>query len=145
MATDNSHISSRVKQKSRGKPFIKGDPRINRKGAPKRGQTWSESVKHLTSMTREELLDYVGGANTKVGKILVSMPQEIEVREAMIIAAIASFLSRGDSRILSMLMDRDEGKVTQGIAISKGMSWKEFIESDSTEEESTDGTEDISS
>lgn len=87
---------------------------INKEGAPKRGQSWQESVKRLTDMNREELAAYVG-ASTRLGKLLKELPPKIPVKDALILAAIIQFGRDPNPRLLGTLMDREEGKPVQPI------------------------------
>lgn len=87
---------------------------INLEGAPKRGQSWQESVKRLTDMTREELIAYIG-PKTRLGKLLKELSPNVPVKDALIVAAIIQFGRDPNPRMLATLMDREEGKPTQPI------------------------------
>ena len=91
---------------------------INREGAPKRGQTWSESIKRITDMDREELIKYVGGGKTRIGRLLAKMPADIPIKDGMIVAAIVSFMMDPDARMFEKLTDREEGKPPQSVSLS---------------------------
>jgi len=88
---------------------------INLEGAPRRGQSWRETTKRLTDMTRDELVEYVGGKRTRVGRLLASATSDIPVKDAMVIAAAVAFLIDPNPRMLATLMDREEGKPEQPI------------------------------
>src|SRR5689334_386806 len=94
---DNSGQNRRKMPK--GKPFVKGDPRINRKGAPPRGQSWQDTIKRITDMTREEAIAYVG-ADSKLGRTLRELPAHVPIKDAMILAAIIAFGREPNSRML---------------------------------------------
>jgi hypothetical protein len=115
---DNSADNS-PKRKSVGKPFVKGDPRINRAGAPKRGQTWQETVKRITDMTREELIEYVG-AGTKLGKLLKELPPDVPLKDALVITSVIAYGRDPNPRLLATLMDREDGKPNQPISGKDG-------------------------
>ena len=87
---------------------------INKKGAPPRGQSWSEAWKRCTNMTREEAIEYVG-ANTKIGKLLKELSPQIPIKDALIFASIVSYGREPNARMLSAIMDREEGKPAQPI------------------------------
>jgi hypothetical protein len=87
---------------------------INRAGAPKRGQSWQESVKRLTDMTREELIEYVG-KSTKIGKLLKELSPNIPVKDALILISIIAYGRDPNPRLLATLMDREEGKPPQSL------------------------------
>jgi hypothetical protein len=119
---NNSTANSENNKRKRGnvanlKPFVKGDPRINRKGAPKRGQTWQETVKFITDMTREEAITYVG-ANTKIGKLLKELPPNVPIKEAMVLATIIHYGREPNARMFAALTDREEGKPKESIDLS---------------------------
>lgn len=93
---------------------------INLEGAPKRGQSWQESVKKLTDMTREELIEYVG-KTTRLGKLLKELPPKIPVKDALLLIAIIQFGRDPNPRLLATLMDREEGKPNQPISGKLGI------------------------
>lgn len=96
------------------KPFVKGDPRINRKGAPPRGQSWRETVKRITDMTREEAIAYVG-PTSKIGKQLKELSADMPLKDAIIFATIIAYGREPNARMLAALMDREDGKPEQAI------------------------------
>ena len=87
---------------------------INKEGAPKRGQSWQETVKRLTDMTRDELIAYIG-AKTKLGKLLKELPPDVPVKDALILISIIQYGRDPNPRLLAALMDREEGKPNQPI------------------------------
>jgi hypothetical protein len=93
---------------------------INLEGAPKRGQSWQETTKRITNMTRDELVAYVGGKRTRIGKLLASATSEIPVKDAMVIAAVVAFLIDPNPRMLQALSDREDGKPNQPISGKDG-------------------------
>jgi PBSX family phage terminase large subunit len=113
MAVNSQDYSQkRQKQRGKGKPFAKGDPRINRKGAPVRGQSWRETVKRITDMTTAEAIEYVG-AKSRIGRYLTELPAELPIKEALVFATIIAYGREPNARMLSTLMDREEGKPDQ--------------------------------
>jgi hypothetical protein len=98
------------------RPFVKGDPRINRKGAPLRGQSWKETVKRITDMTREEAIEYVG-PTSKIGKQLKELSPEMPLKDAIVFATIIAYGREPNARMLSALMDREDGKPEQPIGL----------------------------
>jgi hypothetical protein len=80
------------------KPFKKNDPRINRKGAPKK-------VVRLQRML-EELFGIVGEDAEAIQKSDV----------AKILLAVAKRAKRGDTRAADLILDRMYGKPAQVIA-----------------------------
>lgn len=88
---------------------------INRNGAPKRGQSWQETVKRITDMTREEAIAYVG-PKTRLGKLLKELPPDIPIKDAMIFMAIIAFGREPSSKMFGALTDREEGRPNQPIS-----------------------------
>lgn len=93
---------------------------INREGAPKRGQSWQESVKRLTDMTRDELIAYVG-KTTKLGKLLKELPPKVPIKDALLLISIIQYGRDPNPRLLGVLMDREEGKPNQPISGKLGL------------------------
>lgn len=93
---------------------------INREGAPKRGQSWQEAVKRITDMDKAELIAYVGGRRTRIGKLIASMPDKMPLKDAMIIAGAVAFLIDPNPRMLQALADREDGKPNQPITGKDG-------------------------
>jgi len=110
MANRSDNFTDKKKKKGGvGKPFVPGDPRINRKGAPVRGQTWRETVKKNTDLTCRELI-LIFGARTRVGKFLAKLDPEMPAKDALALAAIGSYFNSPNPRTLDMLMSREEGR-----------------------------------
>jgi hypothetical protein len=114
---------------------------INKEGAPKRGQNWQESVKRLTDMTRDELVEYVGGKKTRIGKLLASASADIPMKDAVIVAALVAFLVDPNPRMFTALSDREDGKPNQPITGKDGDAIKIVVEyADNTNGNQTDVT-----
>lgn len=83
-------------------PFSKGDPNINRKGRPKKGQSFGEA---LEKEAEEMVKDASGEELTKM-------------------QAIAKILwkkaSKGDLKAIDMLLDRIDGKPKQALDVTSG-------------------------
>lgn len=92
---------------------------INRNGSGKRGQTWGESVKRLTNMTRDELIAYVG-AKTRLGRLLKELPPDIPVKDALILATIVSYGREPNAKMFQALTDREDGKPPQSLDLTSG-------------------------
>lgn len=99
---------------------------INLEGAPKRGQNWQASIKRLTNMTREELIEYVG-PKTRIGRLLKELSPNVPVKDALILISIVQYGRDPNPRMLSTLMDREEGKPNQPVTGNVTHTWKEFI------------------
>lgn len=92
---------------------------INREGAPKRGQTWQESIKRITDMTREEAIEYVG-KNTRIGRMLKELPPKLPLKDGLIFASIIAYGREPNARMLQALTDREEGKPAQTVTNLNG-------------------------
>jgi hypothetical protein len=112
-------VNSEEKQHKmpKGKPFVKGDPRINRKGAPVRGQSWADTIKRITDMTAGEAIEYVG-EKSKVGKLLKELPVDLPIKDALIFISIIHYGREPNARMLATLTDREEGKPKQALDLS---------------------------
>ena len=109
--------------KNRPKPprtgqFVKGDPRINRKGAPVRGQSWAETIKRITDMTAGEAIAYVG-EKSSVGKLLKELPADLPIKDALVFITIINYGRDPNARTLTAIMDRESGKPAQPITGDK--------------------------
>ena len=76
------------------KPMRKGDPSRNPKGRPKRGLCISEALRAILE-----------SKDQKDGKLIADKVAQVIVDEAL----------KGDARMIEILLDRVEGKVTQAI------------------------------
>ena len=97
------------------KPGQSGNP----KGAPKRGQSWKEIVKTIGDLTPKEASDY---CHAVAGKIAV-IGDSVTLKEAVILRVYTALLFEPDARLLNVIIDRDEGKVAQPVAIT----WREEL------------------
>ena len=89
---------------------------INREGLNRRSrETWQATVRRITDMTREEAIEYVG-AKSKVGKLLKELPENMPIKDALVFISIIQFGRDPNPRMLSALMDREDGKPTQPIS-----------------------------
>jgi hypothetical protein len=100
---------------------------INRAGAPKRGQNWQETVKRLSDMTREELIEYVG-PKTKIGKLLKELPPGVPMKDALVLISFIQYGRDPNPRLLATLMDREDGKPNQPVSGPDGGALKVIIE-----------------
>ena len=108
---------------------------INKGGAPRKGQSWAETIKRLTDMTRDEAVAYVGGQKTHLGKLLKELPAGVPIKDALILAYIVQFGREPSASFLSGLADREDGKPSQSVKLDGhvSMSWREFVEDDNEE------------
>lgn len=97
------------------KPFVKGDPRINRKGAPKRAISLSGAFDDLLNKTAEEAAALFGGKANELGRFFLQLPKGIELRYIVSGRNLTAEISEPNSRRLATIFDRLEGKVAQPI------------------------------
>ena len=86
----------------------------NPKGSPKRGQSWKEIVKAIGDLTPKEASDYCHAVAGKIG----SIGDQVTLKEAVILRVFAALLFEPDARLLGVIIDRDEGKVSQPITVT---------------------------
>lgn len=102
-------------KKPRGKPFTgRGDPRNNLAGAPKRGESWKEIIDRIGNMTPIEAAEH---AQSIAGK-LKQMGGGITLKEAVVIRGYAALLFEPTSSLMTVYMDRTDGKVKEQIDIT---------------------------
>ena len=100
---------------------------INKEGAPKRGQSWQETVKRITDMTREEAIEYVG-SRSKIAKLLRELPPSLPIKDALVFISLIQYGRDPNPRMLATLMDREEGKPNQPISGDPDKPLKVIIE-----------------
>lgn len=105
--TVNSRGSA--KKKPRGKPFQKGgDSRINLNGAPKRGDSWAETIKAIGEMDGPSIAALWDTQNREFGKL----PEGITMKQLVVMTVYASLLREPSPGNWRELMERADGKVT---------------------------------
>ena len=100
---------NRAKKKGRGnphtlKPFVKGDPRINRKGRPKRDKVLTDLAFDYLEKT----------ANIKFGDIPAGSKKW---KELMALGWLIHIV-KGSGSHLQMFLDRMEGKIEQAVKVA---------------------------
>jgi hypothetical protein len=94
---------------------------INREGLNRRSrETWQATVKRITDMTQEEAIAYVGGPKTKLGKLLKEIPPGLPLKDALVFISVIQYGRDPNPRMLSTLMDREEGKPNQPVSGKDG-------------------------
>jgi hypothetical protein len=97
---------------------------INKEGAPKRSrESWQATVRRITDMTRAEAIEYVG-PKSKIAKLLKELPADISIKDALVFISIIQFGRDPNPRMLSALMDREDGKPNQSITGKDGEAIK---------------------
>lgn len=83
---------------------------INREGLNRRtDRNWQATVKRITDMTRNEAIEYVG-KRSKLAKLLQELPADMPIKDALIFISIIQFGRDPNPKMLSVLMEREEGK-----------------------------------
>jgi hypothetical protein len=101
---------------------------INREGLNRRSrESWQATVKRITDMTQQEAIEYVGGPKTKLGKLLKEIPPGLPLKDALVFISIIQYGRDPNPRMLSTLMDREEGKPMQSLEIKDEMTDDERV------------------
>jgi len=83
---------------------------INRTGLNRRDrQNWQATIKRITDMTRDEAVEYVG-KKSKVARLLRELPADLPIKDALVFISIIQYGRDPNPRMLSTLMDRENGK-----------------------------------
>lgn len=99
------------------------------KGAPKRGESLSETFKKLLNMDKEQAAAYFG-KNTSIGRQLRQLAPDVPLKDIVGIRALITLANDTDPRLLRELGDRTEGKVEQRVDVTTAgqpLTWGEFI------------------
>ena len=108
--TANSSATEKKKGRRPTKPFAKGyDARRNYAGRPPLGESWREIFDKAGKLTKRELLDLY----PIFGKRLVGLPEDVSLRDAVALAALTTLACEPSPGLLSAIMERVDGKVTQ--------------------------------
>ena len=123
MAAKISANSQKGSGKRRGrvenlKPWPKGVSG-NPKGAPKRGESWSEIIKVIGNLTPTAAAEWAAA----IAKRLKPIGDRVTLREAALISAFAGTIFDPQASILNFLADHEEGRVpTRPITLT---DWRE--------------------
>jgi hypothetical protein len=99
-----------AKGKPRGKPFKKGgDPRINVKGAPKRGDSWAETIKAIGELDGPSIASLWDTQHKEFGHL----PEGISMKQLVVMTVYAALLRDPSPGNWRELMDRADGPVKE--------------------------------
>lgn len=115
MAKAANSKTTAKKPRGKGKPFTKNDPRINRAGRPKTGQSWSEILAEVWDQYPEELLNIIPNGPLSSG--LKQYPQQVQVKYLVAVRITQALLFEPTSGILTEVLNRLEGKVKEQVQI----------------------------
>src|SRR3989304_5619911 len=109
MLKRKSRVNSKAKAKPRGKPFTgRDDPRVNLKGAPKRGESWTEIIKRYGEMTPGE----AAKESLELAKKLLDIGEGITLKQAVVLRVYAALLFEPQPGLLNIFLERAEGALT---------------------------------
>jgi hypothetical protein len=103
-----------VKRDAKGR-WLPGTPPPNPAGAPKRGQSWAETIRRITNMTRDELIAHVGGEKTALGRQLKELPPGVPMKDAIILIGLIGFGRDPNASMFNALANREEGMPRQTV------------------------------
>lgn len=103
-----------VKKKPRGKPFEKGDPRINRAGAPRTGLSWAEILEEIGNLDGQQALERAG----RIFAQLKKYPEGVTLKELSAISYYIRMINDPNGSLLNAVADRTDGRVKEQIDIT---------------------------
>ena len=120
MATDNSKGTAKPKRKPRGKPFKPNnsqtgeqDERINRVGAPLRGESYKEIYDQYDNMTADKIAALLPPGELK--SAYMKMPKGIAMKHLKVIRINAALMFDPTPGLLKETSERTDGKVADKI------------------------------
>ena len=105
-----------AKKKPRGKPFEKGDPRINRSGAPRSGLSWREILDQIGNLDGAEALERAG----RIFADLKKYPNGVTLKELAAISYYIRMINDPNGSLLTAVADRTDGKVKDNVDVTSG-------------------------
>lgn len=103
------------KPRGKGKPFVKDDPRINRAGRAKTGQSWSEILAEVWDQYPEELLNLIPNGPLAAG--IKQYPQRVQVKYLVAVRITQALLFDPTPGLLTEALNRLEGKVKDQLQV----------------------------
>lgn len=79
----------------------------NPKGAPKRGESWTELIKSIGEMTGEQVAAFAGN----LGAEFTKMPKGVTLKTLVIMRVYGQMINEPSPGLLNAFMERAEGKV----------------------------------
>lgn len=119
--SDNT-ASSRPPRKLPKTAWKKGQPSPNPKGAPKRGQSWTELIKEYGELTPSE----AAAKSLELSKQFLKIGDGVTLKQAVVMRVYASLLFEPQPGLLNAFLERAEGKVADKIVID---DWRKDAES----------------
>jgi hypothetical protein len=99
----------------------------NYKGAPKRGQSWTEVMRWWADQTPAKIKLMIGTKNP-LGQGFNDMPQGVIMKNLVTLRLLQSLMFEPTSGILKEFMDRAEGKVPDNINMGVQENMRPYID-----------------
>jgi len=113
MGDSNTAGNSETRRRGPGRPFVKGDPRINRNGRPKT----SDALRALILRVLHEVA--LEGDAPKTVKIIDAQGEIVE-RQVTVVESIVYEWARGDYQQKRALIEFAYGKPAQAVDVTSG-------------------------
>ena len=116
-------------KKKRGNPNWRKGVSANPKGAPKRGQSWSELIALIGNLTPAQAAERAGAIGERIAKY--SGDNDLTLKELVVLRVYDALLFDPQPGLLNAYMERVEGKVREQVEHSgtftinvTGTKWK---------------------
>lgn len=106
----SANRQKRKAPKSAWKPGNSGNP----KGAPKRGESWTEIIKRVGDLTPSE----AAATSLELAKQLLKIGDGLTLKEAVVLRVYGALLFEPNPGLLNAFMNRAEGMPTQAVELS---------------------------
>ena len=107
--TTQTGLKKRKAPPTAWKPGQSGNP----KGAPKRGQSWTELIKEYGELTPSE----ASAKSLELARQLLSIGDGVTLKQAVVLRVYGSLLFEPQPGLLNTFMERAEGKVSQPVEV----------------------------
>lgn len=98
--------------RSAWKPGQSGNPQ----GPPKRGESWTETIKRVGNMTPAEIILELG--SNPLSAAFAKMPLHVQMKNLVTMRMYAASMFEPQAALVNALIDRDEGKVADRVNLS---------------------------
>lgn len=102
-----------IKRDAQGR-IVKGSGPLNPIGAPKRGDSWAETIKAISDLDGPQIAAMWDTQHKEFGKL----PDGISVKQLMVMTVVASMLREPSPGLWKEMMDRAEGKVKEVVDLT---------------------------
>jgi hypothetical protein len=115
---NGSKTAEKQRKMPKGKPFVKGDPRINYKGRPPKDTSLTEALRDIMDRDAQDAAELFGGKTTELGRFFLMLPKGIKLNVILAARNITAEISEPNARRLQEMMNRLEGKVPDKVDLS---------------------------